>query len=102
MRDRRRGRIRHRALPEDPVVLHPLPALDQRADIEAIGTRCRGRAHRELEPSDLVRADVSGRLERDAVVSRPARVRRARTITAEDTGLVLTRTRVPRTEVGDL
>src|SRR5207253_8845776 len=101
-RDRGWDRARHGDLPEDPVVLHPLRALAQWADVEAICARCRRRAHRELEPGDLVRPHISGRLHRDSVVARPARVRRARAITAEDARLVLTRARVPRAEVGDL
>src|SRR5438093_5863552 len=39
--------------PEDAEVLHPLRALDERTQVEAIGAGSRRRLDRELEPRDL-------------------------------------------------
>ncbi len=62
-------------LPEDPVVLQPLRALDERADRDAIRARRRGRLDREPEPRDLSRPDVRRGLQRRPVVATVAVIR---------------------------
>src|SRR5437667_10672912 len=65
-------------LPEDALVLHPLPAyaadrgpLDKWPEIEAVCARGRRGADLELEPGDLIRPDIGRGLDRDPVVARP-------------------------------
>jgi hypothetical protein len=52
---------------EDPVVLEPRGPIDDAADAEAIVTRDRGSANRELEPTDLARTDVVRRRGGEAI-----------------------------------
>src|SRR6267143_787310 len=80
-------RLADRDHPEDTVVLEPRCTLDQRPQIQLVGTgRSRSR-DRELEPCDLSWTDVVGGLYGDAVVSRPAGVGRAElTVTAKSGG----------------
>ena len=72
----------HRDLPKDALVVHPLPAhapqrsaFNEGPDVEAVRPGGRRRSNLELEPGDLIRADVRRGLDRDPVVSRPAGVR---------------------------
>src|SRR5207302_1092645 len=59
----RLGRL-HRDVPEHPVVLQPLRALDQRPDREAVRAGDRRRHDRELEPGDLIGPDPLSGLRR--------------------------------------
>src|SRR5213593_1046716 len=89
--------------PEDAVVLHPLRALDERPQIEAITARRRRRLDRELEPRDLAGSDVLGGLKRDAVVAGPSgRGRSKLSVAPERCRFVLPRLGRPRAEVRDL
>src|SRR5437868_5599402 len=89
--------------PEDPVVLEPCGALDQRPQVELVRAARSGSRDCELEPGDLTRTDIVGGLHRDPVVSRPARVWRAELpVTAERSRAILSRVGTPCTEVRDL
>src|SRR5438093_12876565 len=103
-----RGRLRATPLldrdhPVDAVVLHPLRALDERPQIEAITARRRRLLDRELEPRDLAGPDVLGGLKRDAVIAGPSgRGRSKLSVAAERRRFVLPRLGRPRAEVRDL
>src|SRR6266850_4323720 len=95
--------IEHEDLPEDPDVLEPLRAFDERAHIEPVRAGKRRRSQVELEPCDLAWPDVGRGLLRDAIEPGPSRRRRTElTVAAEDAGLVLTRLALPGPEVGRL
>ena len=102
---RRRGpvRIEDRDDPEDAEVVHPLRPLDQRSQVQAVGAGGQRGLDRELEPRDLARPDVGGRLDRDAVVSRPAGGGRTElAVATEHARAVLARLGPLRAEVRDL
>jgi hypothetical protein len=102
-RRRRSVRVENRDEPEDPEVLQPRGAFDQRTEVEAVRARGRRRLDRELEPRDLARTDVLRGLDRDAVVARPSRRGRSgAAVTTEGRRRVLSRLGARRTEVRDL
>src|SRR5206468_4249497 len=109
--DRIRGRrLRRRTvgiedgdLPEDPDVLEPGRALDERTHVEPVCARRRRSFHGELEPGDLTRPDVLRGLHGDPVIARPSgRGRAEPAVPAQDAWLVLAGLAVPRAEVGRL
>jgi len=96
-------RIQDRHLPEDADILEPRRALDERSHVQAVRAGRVRRLDAELEPGDLSRADIVGRLDRDAIPAWPAGGRRAALpVATEDARLVLARLACPRAEVRDL
>src|SRR5206468_6222049 len=74
----------HSDLPVDAVVLHPRRSFNDRTEIEKVRAGCCRRLDHELEPRDLIRADVISGLRRRTIVGGPSGARCKRTEAAAE------------------